>query len=53
MTCIFCKPGGNVCVVLDVLCCPPRVVIICTVPIPGMFTVCGWFVFWTAGNYCS
>lgn len=40
MTCIFCKPDGIVCVALDVL-CPPREVMICTVPIPGIFTVCG------------
>lgn len=51
MTCIFCKPGGKVWVALDVPCCPPREVMICTVPIPGIFTVCGWFVFWVAGNY--
>lgn len=51
ITCMFDKPGGKVCVAVEVPCCPGREVIICTVPIPGMFTVCGWLVLWVAGNY--
>lgn len=51
ITCMFCRPGGNVWVALDVL-CPPREVMICTVPIPGIFTVCGWFVFWVVAGNC-
>lgn len=48
---MFDRAGDNVCVAVEVPCCPGREVIICTVPIPGMFTVCGWLVLWVAGNY--